>query len=128
MVKANVLPGWHLVVGTKSIDGWPKGHYALVRMNDPDFYWEGKPTLRPFHGLTAKQKNNASKALSALDKKWWEWLKKVEDEFYNDPMTCYNLVSACMKAGYRPKRDGYRIVQWLMEHLAKSIKRKVDET
>ena len=127
MVKKDILPGYFLVKGTVEVkDEWPKGWYGLVQYNDPDFIWEERMTPDPYHGLTGKQINNGSKKLHEKYRRWLEMLNSIEDDFCEcqvRPWTSYQFVSACMKAGYRPKRDGFNVMYWFVNYVGQKTKR-----
>lgn len=127
MIYENIFPGYFLVKGTVEVKNeWPKGWYGLVQCNDPDFIWEEKITPNPYHGLTGKEINKGSKSLHDKYHRWSKMLDSIKDDFCEcqaDPMTSYQFVSACMKAGYRPKRDGFNVMHWFVDYVGEKMKR-----
>jgi len=111
-LKTDIIPGYFLMRGRIHHDDWPKGYYALVRRDDPDYIWENKPIPEP-----QKYKGWYSK--------WKKWAKLAE-EFEKCLVSCpelgYDLQKACMRVGYRPKTSG-RLGYWLFNHLGKQLKR-----
>jgi len=116
-IKKDILPGgYSLLKGTVECAEWPRGYYALQVWNDPDFIWKQKVECEP--------KGNFDKDDKAFAK-WKKWARDTEEmekNFNTDPQTGHDLYKACLRAGYRPKRDGFRIIFWLRNHLAKKLK------
>jgi len=104
-------PYW-LVQAQKGCEGWPKGWYGLVQMNDPDFIWEGEPIPEP---LFRKKDEKAWK-------NWWKMLEKIECNL--GPIVGYQLVASCMQAGYRPEKHGYRVIWWLMNRIGRMLEKQ----
>jgi hypothetical protein len=118
-IRKDILPGYNLLKGTVNCPEWPRGYYALQKWNDPDFIWKQKVECEP--------RGNFDEDPEAF-KKWGEWARDAEEmekSFKTDPQTGYELYKACLRAGYRPKRDGFRILFWLRDHLAKKLKQRV---
>jgi hypothetical protein len=105
---------------------WPKGWYGLVRWNDPDYIWEGKPVIDPFEDLTDKQINALSDKSRIVKKNryFFSLVEKIEPQFEASPELGYTLYSACKKAGYDEKKHGYRLIPWLVHHMAKKMKKQ----
>jgi len=104
-VIRNIVPGYHLYVSTKTVSEapeWPKGWYGLLRQNDPEFIFcvDVKDFKLPGTNLD-----------------------DVYDSFYTTPMRGYDFVRACKKAGYNPKKHGYHIYVWFIEHMIKQFKK-----
>jgi len=116
-IKKNILPGYNLLKGVIDHPDWPKDFYALQQRDDPDFIWEFKVTPEP------KGNFNRNKAAYLRWAKWAKETEVMEKSFQSDPRTGYDLYKASLKAGYRPKRDGFRFVYWLRNHLAQKLKR-----
>lgn len=117
-IKRNILPGYNLLKGMQDCKQWPLGWYGLQKWNGPDFIWKQKVELEP----KGSMKNDA------IFKRWENWAlesEEMEKNFTCDPQTGYELYKACLKAGYRPKRHGYRFVFWLRNHLAKKLKKEL---
>jgi hypothetical protein len=128
MLYENILPGYFLVKGTVEVkDEWPKGWYGLVQCNDPDFIWEEKMTPDPLYGMTDEKFNDCSEKTWEKSKKWMKILGSIEEDFREyqaDPMTSYQFVSACIKAGYKPKRDGFNVMSWFVNYVGQKMKQK----
>jgi len=127
VVVKDIIPGYTLMRATKGCEkivgapAWPKGWYGLVQCNDPDFIWEGKPIADPTEGLTGDQIN----ALPEAPFSRFHYLcEAIEKQFVTDPMTGYQFVQACKKAGYKPKRDGLNVVMWFVGYAGKKLKEK----
>jgi len=107
---------------------WPAGHYGLVRSDDPDFVWEGKPLIDPLFRMTRAQikrilgKDNDPFGKILTDfKKFSAHAESMEKKFVVDPCIGYLLVKASLKAGFR-ESDG-RFMFWLCHHMAMRMKR-----
>ena len=124
LVKKDILPGYFLMVSTQNAPGWPKSHYGLVRCNDPDFVWEGRPSPDPYHGLSDHGIESSPKNIHEAFHKWSKMVEKTEEAFHGSAMDCYRFVDACKKAGYRPERDGYNVVMWFVDYAGRKLKMK----
>jgi hypothetical protein len=125
MVKEQILPGYFLVMATKEIEEWPKGWYGLVQCNDPDFVWKGRPRPLHLYNLSDKEiKAIPIKTLKKWNKEEYKFIDEIEDQFVTDPMKGYQLVAACKKAGYNPKKHGYNVLMWLMDYMGRKLKEK----
>lgn len=116
MIKENIFPGWHLKQSMKHHPDWPKGWYGLLRCNDPDFIWKEKMIPMPL------MYNESPKANQKKIDDWFETLSKFESElFITSILVGYELYKACLKSGYKPKKDGYRICLWIVNSIGKVI-------
>lgn len=109
-IIAEALPDWLLVKASQDGDVMKAGQYGLVRQNDPDFWWTGKPIK-----YTGDNKDN---------KKFWEIVELLDKTLDCNPMTGYDLVRACKKAGYRPDKHGFRLASWLQNRMATVMSEK----
>jgi hypothetical protein len=120
VIRRDILPGYNLLKGMVDHPDWPLGHYALQKFNDPDFIFKEPPRVDPSVGVCL---NNNKKAYEAF-KIWAAESEHMEESFVCAPEMGYPLYKACLKAGWRPKRDGYRLVYWLRNYMGKKLKRK----
>lgn len=124
IVYREILPEWVLMRATKDTDKWKAGEYGLVYMNDPDFIWSGEP----IEDQTADMTDDEINVLTDDDSRWissnnhFDFVDSIEGKFVCDPMKGYRLIRACMAAGYDPHDHGYRVVSWLVNHIAKKLK------
>ena len=119
----NVLPGYSLYQAVDGCQEWPKNWYGLVQRDDPDFIWEDKPIPDPTKGLSDVEINNMDDHAFSL---YHRTSEKIEKSFKTDPMTGYNLVKACMSAGYDPDKDGLNVVMWLVGVAGEKLQSKQD--
>lgn len=119
-IRKDILPGYNLLKGMIDHPDWPLGYYALQRWNDPDFVFREIPRMDPSHGVSLKKNEKAYKAYLV----WAKEVDDMEDTFECSPELGYILYKACLKAGWRPKRDGLRLVYWLRHHMGKKMKRQ----
>jgi hypothetical protein len=119
-IRKDVLPGYNLLKGTVGHPEWPLGHYALQRWNDPDFIFKEKPAVNPCAKEKDAENNKKYKAYLI----WAVETESMEKCLKNDPEIGYELYRACLKAGWRPKRDGFRLSFWLRDHLGKKMKKR----
>lgn len=124
MIVKDVLPGYGLVKATVGHEDWPKGWYGLVRCNNPDYIWEGKPLMDPTFYMTDEQINNLSSKGERADREFFRLVEKMEPQFEESPELGYALYTACKKDGYNEKKHGYRLMPWLVHHMAEKMKRK----
>lgn len=116
--KHDVMPGYALMRATKSdydVDPtWKEGQYGLVQMNDPDVIWTCTPVKDPGFGLSDEEID----ALPESSFKTFEDnCEEMDIAFSLSPLDGYTMVSAAMKAGYDPNKNG-RFIVWLQHHLA----------
>lgn len=125
MLIKDVLPGYFLMKATVHHNDWPKGYYALVQCNDPDFIWEGKPLLDPLFNISDKKLDLLSNKNPLWKKsdKFFEYIEKIESKFITDPIQGYELIEACIKAGYDMEKHGKRPLCWLSHHMALKLKK-----
>jgi hypothetical protein len=102
-VIRDIVPGYALHRGTKDVpDEWPVGHYGVVKMNDPMFVFPLPDDATEDDIL-----------MSALD---------MSDKFGFSLWEGYDFTAACVAAGYVPDTDGYNVMAWFMEHVARRLK------
>lgn len=133
VIVERVLPGYSLAKATVDHPDWPKDYYGLIRYNDPDFTWKEDPIEEPFFYLSVKELDALTEDNPLVKKQnqFYHRAESIEKCFISDPMTCYELVIACKKAGYNELKHGYRVIYWLVHHMAvkmKSINKPVRET
>lgn len=124
-----VLPGWYLARATndRAPEEWPKDHWGLIRINDPDFVWESTPTVDPYHGMTDNEINSAAAAdISCRDDKYHADVNMFEEALVCDPETGYKLVEAAKAAGWDSWRHG-RFAWWLFHRMGRIIRAYVME-
>lgn len=126
IIVQDVLPGYGLVKAMVGHDDWPKGFYGLVRCNDPDFIWEGRPLIDPLFNMPGKQINSLQKNSRLLrqNRDFFDLVEKMEPQFEVSPESGYFLYKACKKDGYNEKKHGYRLLCWLVHHMALKMKRR----
>ena len=128
-IVKEVLPGYSLMKSMVDHPDWPIGHYGLVRSDDPDFVWEGKPLIDPLFRMTraqikkvlGKDRDRFGKILTDY-KGFCALASSMEKKFAVDPYIGYLLVKGCFKVGFR-ESDG-RFMFWLCHHMATRMKRK----
>ena len=118
-IRRAILPGYNLLKGMVDHPDWPLGYYALQHWNDPDFVFKEIPRIDPSIGVNIDKNDKAYRAYLI----WAKEIEKMEKSFKCDPETGYALYKACLKAGWRPKRDGLRLMFWLRHHMGKKMKR-----
>ena len=122
MISSNILDGWFLVRATRTGNYMTKGQYGIGRCNNPDFIFDGPIETYPTINMTDKKINRLNKK----DLKQWEkfnrWYDQIRDSFDINIETGYEFYKACMKKGYRPKKDGYNVLMWFLSHLTIFIK------
>jgi len=118
-IRKGILPGYNLLKGMVDHPDWPLGYYALQHWNDPDFVFKEIPRIDPSIGVNIDKNDKAYRAYLI----WAKETEKMEKSFKCDPETGYALYKACLKAGWRPKRDGLRLMFWLRHHMGKKMKR-----
>lgn len=100
---------------------WPRGWYGLVFLNDPFAVWEWEPTPEP------RVPEGRGKKVDAAYAVWHEWYtnasKAAESVNGLDLITAYDLVAACIKAGYDRLEDG-DVALWLMGYIGRALKRR----
>jgi len=117
IIKRDILPGYTLMKATVGHKDWGLGWYGLVQRDDPDFVFPLRPLPDPSRGKNLDKDEKAYKS-------WMLWAKEtdwMETFFKCDPETGYALYKACLRAGYRPKRDGFRLVYWLRDYMGRSL-------
>jgi hypothetical protein len=116
--------GYILMVAKRDSEEWPAGHYGLVKCNDPDFIWEGKPLLDPLEGMD----DDAIDALADDSEEWagyerfMDFVEKIRPVFNTDPYTGHQFVRACEASGYKWKQDG-DVVMWFIDHIARKMEK-----
>ena len=122
-VKENVLPGFTLMLSQKDADGWPKGSYGLVELNDPTVVFAGPLLKDPTVGMSDKELN----ALS-VEPEGNEAFLQAADELGThiilDAVIGHRLVQACIACGFSSQDTGH-LRYWLMHHLATQVEAKV---
>lgn len=106
-------------------EDWPKEWFGLVFQNDPFAVWEWEPTPEP-HVLKGK----GEKADAAYEKwqKWYTNAKKAAESLDGlDLTTAFDLVAACIEAGYDRAKDG-DVALWLMDYIGKKLARSARST
>ncbi|HEX2697081.1 MAG TPA: hypothetical protein VHM28_05185 [Anaerolineales bacterium] len=114
------------MVATKDADGWLKGQYGLVRINDPDFVWSGELMLNPWFQLSDAEIDSlppGDRRISDFDR-YVDMIDEIEPSFEVGPMYGYWLVSACIEDGYDSKLHGKRVVFWLIHHIAEKLSKE----
>jgi hypothetical protein len=132
-----VIPGWLLMTSSKGDKNWPLGYWGLVQSNDPTFVWEHRPLFDPHELIESELKRRGIKQ-PEIDKR----MEKIEastqdrhplwrefDNFHHKaetfssaicswcpPNVGFELISACIKAGYNPKEDG-DVAFWLFSYM-----------
>lgn len=122
LVWRDVLPGWTLVRARRQGNIMEVGHWGLIEMNDPTFIWTGKPRRDPTRGMDEAQE---AAYWEAVTQEQLDELSAHESdvrEVFSEisPMTGWKLVDACLRAGYKPDRDG-AVELWLEDRLARHI-------
>lgn len=115
------LPGWFLLQARKT-HNMQAGQWGLGTCNDPTYVWTTTPWIDPLMGMDAAQEEQY-----IMDHPDWKF-RDIPDDFdqalVTNPTIAYELVSACIEAGYDPKRDGY-VEYWLFDHLARHIQKTI---
>jgi hypothetical protein len=118
---AEFAPGWRLIQATRDGRLMKAGQYGLVDADDPSFILSVVPQPAPDSGVIGDVDNDP-----ALSKAWDEWID-LEDRIYADMKACdpvvgYNLISACIEAGWdRPGSDLPLFSQWLTDRLGRIL-------
>lgn len=120
IIKRDILPGYSLMISRSNHPDWPVGHYGLVRCNDPDFVFKEKPVADPGKGVNLDLEKN-SKIYAAWEI-WAAETESMETKFTCSPELGHALYKACLKAGWRPKRDGLRLMYWLRNYMGIKLK------
>lgn len=115
-----VLPGWALYRSHGDDPRWPRGHWGLVRSNDPDFVWETTPTPDPLHDVPDDQWEaffDANPKGSAA----YERTMNFEHPDFDAAIVCepalgWELVQAAIPHGYDPETTG-DFSQWFFSLL-----------
>ena len=141
----DVVPGFSLMISTNDQDEeWPRGHYGLVKINDPELVWKLRPVEDPFWGMTEEEETQLEKCDKVeYDRRgnvfWEEFMPAVHnlrDNFFVDPLTGYEFICACMLEGYEPRlsadiethlETSPDVITWFVHHAAIKLKR-VEET
>lgn len=121
----NILPGYSLMIAKVGHKEWPKGSYGLVRCDDPDYVWKGRPIIDSFEGMSDKEINALSDDSLEVrqNNKFFKLVEKLEPQFKNSPELGYDLYRACKKAGYSEIKHGRRLLSWLVNHMALKMKK-----
>jgi len=119
----DIIPGYDLMKSTKDCDEWPKGYYGLICNNDPDFIWKDKPILDPTFDITELEKFEDDNIIWKKCDEFFEVVESIEPHFECDPLSGYNLIKACKKAGWDEEKHGFRILCWLTHHMATEMKK-----
>ena len=122
-IMEEFLPGWCLVMATTDGHAMMKGDYGLVRCNDPDFVIpiDLKPIPDPAFDFSDEQINVMSKEEFQKVEAFTDLVAGISGMLITDPVTGYELVSACKEAGWDPKIHGWRIEYWLTHQMGKAI-------
>lgn len=121
-IRRNILPGYNLLKGMVGHPEWPIGYYALQRWDDPDFIFKEKPSIDPSKNWTT-EKSLKNEKLYAAYLIWAKETEAMEDCFKCSPELGYELYKACLKAGWHPKRDGFRLSFWVRNYMGKKMKK-----
>jgi hypothetical protein len=99
----DIVPGYALHRATKDVpDEWPVGHYGVVKMNDPMLVF-----------ALPDDATEDDILMNSLE---------MSDRFGFSLWEGYDFTSACVAAGYVPDTDGYNVLAWFMEHVARRLK------
>lgn len=125
VIFEDILPGYCLMLAKKEGQHWHTGEYALVRMDNTDFSWPGKPLVNPLAGMS-DQEINALPENGVLQEfeNYVNLIDQVEPHFRIDPVLGYQFVKVCMQDGYDPQKHGENIVFWLINHIARKLEQK----
>jgi hypothetical protein len=122
-IAEDIILGYDLMVSTNdSSPDWPKGYCGLVKCNDPDFIWEGRPIYDPLAGMSDQEINLL--ADEATEWVGWEefvnFVSSVTTSFDCDPRTGYNFVKSCTASGYVWEKDG-DVVMWFLNKVGRRL-------
>lgn len=114
-----VLEGWFLMKSTKPHPDWDG--WALVQCNDPTYVWNFDLIKDPEAHLTEDEVNEIK--YSSPEWHRWEEFYQITEKFNNvlresHPVTGWELVNSCIKAGYDLEEDGHNVAYWLTHFLA----------
>jgi hypothetical protein len=117
---AEFAPGWKFVRATQDGGRMKAGQYGLVTFNDPSYLLSVVPKPAPNGGVIRDLDNDP-----ALGKAWDEWFDlagRIDADLACDPPTGYDLVSACLEAGWdRPGAVFPLFTQWLTDRLGRIL-------
>lgn len=113
-------PGWCLVRSTVDSSYMDKGDWGILKIDDPDVVWKTTPWPEPVDPTNPDDDNDIDDEFELLFDNWAEDLDKFKSEFILKPLKGYELVLACMEAGYDSKEDYF--IWWLFDHMGKWIK------
>lgn len=125
VVYSKVIPGWYLVqlVNIPSTITEPykvnsfvmgEGDFGLTHCNDPDFVFSMPPLPEP--------DESTSSNFSPEKKLFYKTLDHYIKRLYSSVNVSYDLVQACIEAGYNPKDDGI-VAYWLLPKIYKSYQK-----
>lgn len=120
-IRRDILPGYSLLKGRVDHPDWPLGHYALQHFNDPDFIFKEIPKVNPSIGVSLNNNKKVYEAYMAWSKETENMEKSLD---HCGPELGYQLYKACLKAGWCPKRDGFRLSFWVRNYMGKKMKQK----
>ncbi|WP_157657656.1 hypothetical protein [Burkholderia ubonensis] len=122
-IKENVLPGFTLMLSQKDAEGWPKGAYGLVELNDPTVVFAGPLLKDPTAGMSDNELN-ALRAEPEDNDEFFRAADELGTHLILDAVIGHRLVQACVACGFSTQDSGH-LRYWLMHHLATQVEAKV---
>lgn len=118
----DVIPGFNLAQATKDYEAWFKGLFALTDGQEPYLIFLKSPVVDPLEGLTDEEIDESP---DRIDEEFWHVVRLAEDVYQEvikgSIMMSWQLVQACIAAGYNPEEDGARVMAWLVDHIARKL-------
>ncbi|WP_157644021.1 hypothetical protein [Burkholderia ubonensis] len=119
IIKKNVLPGFDLMQSQQDAQGWPKGAYGLVEINDPTVVFPGPLLKDPTAGMSDDELN-ALPEMPAGSDEFDQAAEALGEKLILEAVTGHRLVQACIERGYKPTEDGF-LHFWLLQYLATQV-------
>ena len=124
IASGEFIPDWFLVMAT--CDGsniMKRGDYGLGQINDPDFVIPAalKPTVDPVFDLTDEQIDAMSEEEDEKMEVFHDLVDSISKHLFADPITGYELVTACKAAGWDPEKHGWDLAYWLTHKMGEAI-------
>ena len=114
------LRGWSLVRATQDGLEMKTGDWGLVECNDPTYIWSVTPEINRVDFNSDGEEIDITEETWKFGSVYTEKVREFEDGLYGSPRAGYELVKACIEAGYDAERDGC-FAHWFFNYLAHKI-------
>lgn len=99
------------------------GDYALLYRGDFLFAWDNQLLVDPWHNLSDDDLDKLSDD-DPLNNQFFAfigWIETIQNKVVLDPRAGYTLYKTCLDVGYKPSKNGYNLVFWMMNYIGRKV-------